>query len=821
MLRGRLPLIAKAIAIVVFLGVTTLLGIQLVKRMNTVTPSRDKKIKLTQKITAEFNNFKYDYHEGRTRYRLTAAKDKVFSDSRHELEQVKLELFDEDGTVSGQVTSDRCDYDQTKAVLRFQQNVVITSKDGLEVKTEILDYDQTTGNAESPEKVEFSRDRISGNCVGMILESKPSRLEMKEAVYIKVLPANDNAQSVSKPVEITGDWAEYTSDDRVINLEGNAKLAEPDRFLSADLITAYLTEDKKIELVETFGGSQLKSARGDDFSLSAVNMNFFFDAAGKLAQAEARGNSQLENRQKDSTLKINATDMDFAFNTAGKLSQAETQGESHFENQSKTADLKIDSENMYFFFDDLGNLSRAEAVKNVQAETTNKGPARTLTANELIVSTITSPAGSQVDKIKAIGNVYLKVDAVEPTKEVPNPTKKELKSNEAEVFYYPGGQFLRLAQALGQASVTITPIKEIPGAEKRLMTAEQMELAFFESDNAVRELNAQGKVKLEIETISKEPLPKRISESDKAKANFERTSGELLQALQEGNFKYQEGSRNALAEKAKYDSIKKVIELREGKVMVWDEQARTQADEIDLWTEKQESFARGKVRSTYYSPSTTGQATPFRNMKAPVFITSKDLHIFNARGEAIYTGDARAWQDDNFVRAEKLELFRDERKMLATGKVSSALYQTKKSAVEGKNNQQIVPIFATSDAMNYLDKERFAMYQGSVKIKQGNEMLEAAQVKIFLESEINELKRLEAFEKVVLTQPGRRGEGDEAEYTAQDQKTILTGNMARVVSDLQGTITGRRLTLMGGDDRIFVDDQRGTRRVRSTHEVQR
>ncbi len=830
MLRAKLPLIAKTVALVVFLGVGALLGTQLVKRMNAVPPKLIIKPKLdSAQLTAEFNNFQYDYHEGRARYRLTAAKDKVFSDSRHELEQVKLELFDEVGDTSGQVTSEFCKYDQTKALLRFEKNVVIDTKDGLQVKTESLDYNQTSGNAETIDKVEFTRNKISGNCVGVLLESDPKRLEMKQAVYIKVEPTDQgkaNPQAVSKPVEIRGDWAEYTSEEQVIHLKGRARIAEPDRVLSADTLIAYLTDDKKIQYVEAHGGSHLESQREDSLKLDASDMDFIFDETGKLSKAEARGSSRLESKRSESTLKVNAEDMDFSFNIGGKLSQAEAHGQSHLENQGKTSPLQVDSENMSFFFNDLGFLVSAKAQENVTAITTNQGPKRTLTADELTVFTLPTATTSEIERIKATGNVNLNIDAPEPTEALPNPSNKHLKAAQAEVFYYPGGQFLREAQAHGQTVLTIIPVKEVPGVEKRVMRAEHNTLTFFESANALRELNAQGKVKLEIEPIAKAGAtePMRVSESDKARANFDRTSGEMLQALQEGNFKYDEGTRHALANKANYDATKKLVELRDGKVMVWDEQARTQADEIDMWTEKQESFAHGKVRSTYYSPEGTGQATPFRNMKAPVFITSKDLHIFNARGEAIYTGDARAWQDDNFVRAEKLELFRDSRKMVATGDVSSVLYQAKKGlpeGKEGKNNQASVPIFATADAMDYSDKDRLAKYNGSVKMKQGSEILEASQVKIFLDTELNEMKRLEAFEKVVLTQPGRRGEGDEVEYTAYDQRTILTGNMARVVSDLQGTITGRRLTLLGGDDRILVDDQRGTRRVRSTHEVQR
>jgi lipopolysaccharide export system protein LptA len=106
-------------------------------------------------------------------------------------------------------------------------------------------------------------------------------------------------------------------------------------------------------------------------------------------------------------------------------------------------------------------------------------------------------------------------------------------------------------------------------------------------------------------------------------------------------------------------------------------------------------------------------------------------------------------------------------------------------------------------------------------MRQGDEKLEAERVRIVLEEKVNEIESMEAFDRVVLIQPGRRAEGDKAEYTALEERTVIIGNMARVVSQVQGSVTGRRLTLMGGDDKIFVDDQRGAKRVKSTHEVRR
>src|SRR5207247_5721302 len=107
---------------------------------------------------------------------------------------------------------------------------------------------------------------------------------------------NNGKNSVgSVPIEISGNWGEYTGTDRVIKLRGAARIAEPERALSARAITAFLTPANKIERVEARGDSLLESERIDMPGLvQAVDMDFFFDETGNLMRAEARGNAQAE-----------------------------------------------------------------------------------------------------------------------------------------------------------------------------------------------------------------------------------------------------------------------------------------------------------------------------------------------------------------------------------------------------------------------------------------------------------------------------------------------------------------------------------------------
>jgi hypothetical protein len=72
---------------------------------------------------------------------------------------------------------------------------------------------------------------------------------------------------------------------------------------------------------------------------------------------------------------------------------------------------------------------------------------------------------------------------------------------------------------------------------------------------------------------------------------------------------------------------------------------------------------------------------------------------------------------------------------------------------------------------------------------------------------------------VVVTQPGRRGVGDTLAFTNDDGRGVLTGRSARVEDRERGVTMGAQLTFYSRDDKVFVDNQQGTGRVRSTHRL--
>ena len=271
-----------------------------------------------------------------------------------------------------------------------------------------------------------------------------------------------------------------------------------------------------------------------------------------------------------------------------------------------------------------------------------------------------------------------------------------------------------------------------------------------------------------------------------------------------------------------YTTADAVVRMRGGKPTAWDDRARISATEIDSDTRNRISHARGNTQTAYYSQQQTGGATPFAKVNSPVFITAAAAEFGHDTGIGTYTGDARAWQDDNFVRADRLTLRRDDQRMDGEGGVQSALYQARRKDANG--TPQTVPVFATARRISYSAPERTLIYTTDVDIKQGTERITGDRATVHLGQAQNQVERTIAEGNVIVTQPGKRATGQTAQYTAADETVLLIGNPARVEDAAQGTNESRRMTLYLRENRVISDDPQGaqsTGRVRSTHRIRR
>jgi lipopolysaccharide export system protein LptA len=826
-----------------FVSVALALGAYLFLKQRRVNQDQSH-AKLQGKVVAVFNNTRYAHEvQGQVRFILTSEVDRSYEDGTHELEGVRLESFGRDGDRHDVVTSDRAKVsnpsDLEKLDAEFISRVVVQTNDGLTVKSEYLRYSRDANTVETDQPVEFEGRNFSGTAIGLLLEADAERARLLQEVDVTIQDKPRKASGESGAAEGTRAATSLTPEQKA------ARKAEKRRRKLA-------RKEKAARLAQ----ADSKSEGGTRGSPGANSVAL---AASKKPTRIRAASATLEKRDHRITLERNVlvtqadkearADLMIGYTDASNhLERIEARGSCYLKQVDRG---ELTSPNMDFFFGPSHQLIRGVATGGARSRSLGDSSVTEGHAETVEATFAETETGSTAETLTAHGNAAVKIFPPQ-TEDGKNPAERELTADTISILFHPDGRFFKTADAVGNAVITVLPVRAEPRADKKIIRAPAMNAVFFDSGNKIRTFTATGNVRVEVAALLAGQHEPRISTSKRLTADLFEDSQDIDNAIQEGDFKYVEGDRHGVADRAVYDGQKEFLQLRGGRPMAWDSKARTQADEIDYDRGNDETHARGDVRTTYYSQETTGESTPFNNTKSPVFITAERADAKNKDGVAVYTVNARGWQDDNFVKADSIELYQKDKRMVATGRVESALYQVKKTATpeqeskaepaapsvpddddEAKTDKkkrkaqkrkksdpdEPVPGFAWADRMTYNDAERLVHYDGSVRARHGTDYIEAESVDVYLKQETNDVDRINAARNVVLIQPGRRGTGDHLAYTSDDGRAILTGKTARVDDKERGSTMGAQLTFYSRDDKITVENRQGIGRVRTTHRM--
>lgn len=810
--RIKLLSAGRAAALGLFITIAAALVVYLVFR-NRPAQLDQSRPKLQGKVVAVFSNTHYAHEvNGRVRFNITAGTDRTYEDGTHELEQVKVESYGTTDDRHDIVTSDRAKVsdpsDLSKLDAEFISNVVVQTSDGLTVKTSYLHYAQLTNTVDTKEVVEFEGRNYSGRATGLLVEANDERARLLKDVDATIKPDNDSKSdakhegAVSKDRTVRGRRNETAEERAARKARKRARRearGDRDNTLARAADRASTKKGPEKNPIQADSRKKLPTRiRSESALLEKREHRVTFD--GNVAVTQADGELRADRM-------VSYTD------ATNHLERIEARGNAYLKQTDKA---EIKSPEMDFFFGASHQLERAVAMRGAYTRSLVPATPREASA-DTIEASFAQDEGNNVETIKAHGNAKLKIHAPPAPDARSNPAERELTAENVDLQFFPDGKNLKFAEATGNAIMRVTPVRAEHRADKKTIHAPHMTAEFYEQANRIKTFNAKDGVRVEIEATLPDDHPPRVSTSRTLISQFLADSQDIDNIVQDGSFKYEEGDRHALAERAVYDGPRELLNLRGKRPMVWDAKGRTQADEIDYDRGHDETHARGDVRTTYYSRETTNDSTPFKNTKSPIFITAERADAQNKEGVAIYTIGARGWQDDNFVKADRIELYQNDKRMVAIGNVESALYQAKRETSPGK--REIVPGFATAERMTYSDTDRKIHYEVGVKARQGTDRIEAAAVDVYLQQETNEVDHLTADGSVVLTQPGRRGVGDKLVYTSEDGRAVLTGKSARVDDVEKGATMGSQLTFYSRDDRISVENQQGTGRVRSTHRL--
>ncbi|MBA3513543.1 MAG: LPS export ABC transporter periplasmic protein LptC [Pyrinomonadaceae bacterium] len=508
-------------------------------------------------------------------------------------------------------------------------------------------------------------------------------------------------------------------------------------------------------------------------------------------------------------------------NEQKRLQKVELRGNSYLRSTEEGRAAEVNSVDMDFFLDKDQRLERALALREARAKSLSADAEMQATAAKLIEVTFQAQGErSLLREMRTEGRSVINLAAPKSRANDPRSANKRLSADSVKLFWRVTGRDLEKAEALGNAELFVDPAVKSANSDRKTLTAPRFDCDFFEIGNLARTFTATGGAKAVVEpTQPGEKKGTRTLTSQKITAVFARETQNVDRLDAVGNAKFNENDRNGVASSISYAASEEVIRMRGGEPTVWDSRARTKAIELDSNLRDEISYGRGKTATTYYSQEQTNGATPFSKVKSPVYVVGDRGEFHHPVGVAIYTGNARAWQDDNFVRADKLTIYVNDKKMEAIGRVQSALYNARRR-VEGASST--VPVFASAESMSYSDPNRLLHYETNVDIRTTTDRVTSGVADVYLARETSEVEKTIAQRNVVLTQPNRKGSGDWMQYTTADEVAVLKGNPARVEDSETGSTEGGRLTVYVRDARVIADDIRGPQspgRVRSTHKV--
>lgn len=759
-LRARVPLLLRLFAGAALIGVLAYAGISLYrgKRLREFT-LRNGKPELSRQVVSTVEGYERRVTDGdRLTLLVTAARDITYSDNHHELEQVKLESYPKDSSQPNRVTAARAIYQPPtngaeQGIITFTGQVAMESSNGLVAHTETVIYDSQAELAHTTDAITFSRENISGQAVGAKVDSKNERLELNKDVQITIAPkaaapdAKPADATRALPMTIRSARAVFEQKARRLDFTGGATAEQGQDIMSGETLTAWVSEQKKVQKVEVRQNAYLRTmTEGRAAEVHATNMGFNFDANQQLQHANAA-------------------------------------------NDVKARSLDADSEMQ---------LSGATAMDVIFVPQQDKSVLKEMKTTGRTVVTLAAPASHRSD---------------------PRAANKRLTADTVKLNWREKGRDLEKADATGNAELVIEPVNITPTADKQTLTAPTFVCDFYEVGNLAKTFTATGNAKVVLEPM--QPAQNRFVRTiyaQKMTANFVRENQGLNSYDANGDAKFVEEDRNGTAANATYTASDEIVRLRGGEPTVWDSRARTRANEMDSDTKQKISYGRGRVATTYYNQEQTGGATPFTKVKSPVYVTADRVEFSHTDKVAVYTGNARSWQDDNFVKGEKLTLRGAESgngSMVAETRVQSALYQVKKRG-------GVVPAFGNGDRMTYSEKDHLLHYEGNVDIRQGTDRMTGNSADVYMSAQTNDVEKTVAQNNVVLTQPGRKGTGDWAQYTVADETFVLKGRPAHVEDAEQGTTDGSVLTVYTRENRVVADNTSGAGtpgRGRSTHKV--
>lgn len=367
----------------------------------------------------------------------------------------------------------------------------------------------------------------------------------------------------------------------------------------------------------------------------------------------------------------------------------------------------------------------------------------------------------------------------------------------------PGGE-IRAVYAQGGGSAAVA---DLAGPPARRVEAQEFRVVF--GDRGVSQLEASGNAVI----TETGPTPRTVRAA-KMITWFDPVNGKPASAQLEGNLQYSDARNKATAQKATFDFVADRVLLLSVPgalpAVTTDAQSLT-AQQIEANPKSGIVRANGSVKARFVSgrgSSTFGGSGIFPESESPVFVNSDSLVLQQKEQLALFSGQVRAWQDDNILLANEMRVEQAGGSLTASGNVRAVLYNA------GQRESRS-PVKASASTLTARRGEKTARLQDEVRIDDQGRTLSASSAE-FLFGADDQLERVEATGSVEVSEKaaGRKGTGERLLYRVPQKMIHLEGSPA-TVSDPQGTVKGSEIVFDLARDRVEV--LRGEGRTEATY----
>jgi lipopolysaccharide export system protein LptA len=449
----------------------------------------------------------------------------------------------------------------------------------------------------------------------------------------------------------------------------------------------------------------------------------------------------------------------------------------------------------------------------------------TITGNRVDLAFTQHEGEDVLSTAVAKGNGYLE------SKPIPDPKgetadTKIIKADTLDLKMRPDGKELERVNT--QAPGTLEFLPNQNARHRRTLRAERMNIAYgakndiqsFHATNASTETWPSEQEKQRKKGAT---LPNSLTNSKVIDAAFDE-KGQLTSMKQTDDFHYTEGDRKAQADLATFQQDTNVMNL-ERNSRLSDAQGTTTGDTIRIDQTTGDFDARGHVYTTRLPEGDKAESGMLDKGEATLG-TADRVTSANRNHLVHYIGNAAVWQTSNRVQADRIDIDRDKKSLVADGKVVTQFEDKPKAendaAAAGSGPplppaaKPKQPTFTIVKAphMVYSDEERLAVYTGGADFWRPTMTVKTVTLKAYLNDQDSDAdsKVNRAFGdgkcEVVQYAPDRHrvGNSEHAEYYTEDGKVILSGGQPKLNDSKTGNDTrGDKLTWFTDDDRLIVE----------------